>query len=748
MIGCGSGERPLNIQPVVNIGSVISPSDSGIAELDEVTIWATASDGVGGGVTFSWRQTSGPAAEMSGTDTSAMTFIAPEVSQETRLLFVVEVVDDHGEIASDTIWITVEDTLNFTISGNIDDRYDDEYEVRVAVGSDRFDTTIEPDNSYSVDIRIIESLKYHTTVIGVAKSNVLFDSVELITVIRSAGELFDARDENNIVSASKEPNLNLNSLTSAFTGLLDRLPDNTITTSDDYDDALAQIDRQLVLPYATALQMLIDFPDQHPQLEEISNGIKPIRLVLDESLISNYLNVANSVARPTFSSIQEELLADKDIVDFDETQPNQPLATTYFLSASQRHTSDGKIRFNEDGSGTYYQENNEREFNWQKTDEGLILTYTSGEFLEQESNDGVIQQTISIELKLTRLVKTAGGDIIILTNTTYEHYPNGEFEDTAPIKESVTYTGLRDTNLVDSNTLAPLDKTFSFPVPVQSRIIDLPLGERLTYSHTFHVSSLNMNFTGLPNDGGTVMISTPHISGDGSINFQESEHTWQIQSDGHLTIDGDKFYDYALLSSADKEFSRVNVVVENNQEQRSSTSFVLPKEALTVTSESLLGIYNLPWYFEGKRQYLWLELYDDNTALYVTAIDNSDDGYLLDEEVSQIAARWQLNEEGKVTIRTYATNSQVDDTEHCSSLVWDPSDVDTCVLFEEIEWDIHRIQNDDYYVVQTNRIFKDSRRAAMENPPVGHLLGQASIDNRMWKKQEERPIELPEAIVK
>lgn len=92
-----------NAAPVAFAGN-----DQTVRENDPVQLSAVGSTNAEGDpLTYSWAQLSGPAATLSGANTSTPSFTAPWVNVNEDLVFQVTVSDDRGDFTTDTVTISV-----------------------------------------------------------------------------------------------------------------------------------------------------------------------------------------------------------------------------------------------------------------------------------------------------------------------------------------------------------------------------------------------------------------------------------------------------------------------------------------------------------------------------------------------------------------------------------------------------------------------------------------------------------------
>ena len=102
IVGCGGGDNP-NEPPVL--------SQSNSAFLDErssATLSITASDNDGSISSYSWKQASGPSVEFDGS-LSTISFLVPDVEEDTGISFTVTVTDNDGASAQATVSSTIKD---------------------------------------------------------------------------------------------------------------------------------------------------------------------------------------------------------------------------------------------------------------------------------------------------------------------------------------------------------------------------------------------------------------------------------------------------------------------------------------------------------------------------------------------------------------------------------------------------------------------------------------------------------------
>lgn len=116
LTACGSDKDPSSTSETPKVVANTAPSVNAGADLivDEnqsISFTGTAEDSTGTIVSYAWQQTSGIDLELSGLDTSTLSFTAPEVDEEQVVVFELVATDDGGLTASDSISITIKNVL-------------------------------------------------------------------------------------------------------------------------------------------------------------------------------------------------------------------------------------------------------------------------------------------------------------------------------------------------------------------------------------------------------------------------------------------------------------------------------------------------------------------------------------------------------------------------------------------------------------------------------------------------------------
>ena len=109
-ISCGgSGESMDNVPlPEVNMKPLVSAGeDKSVTEKVNVVLIGSGSDSDGSIVSYQWTQTAGVEVVLVGDSNTSVSFTAPESTQQSMLTFELQVTDNEGATAADSVDITV-----------------------------------------------------------------------------------------------------------------------------------------------------------------------------------------------------------------------------------------------------------------------------------------------------------------------------------------------------------------------------------------------------------------------------------------------------------------------------------------------------------------------------------------------------------------------------------------------------------------------------------------------------------------
>ncbi len=743
--GGGSSVAPPPPPPAKNIAPSVSANSQSVNERSDVAITATASDSDGTIASYAWVQKSGPTVTLSNDTSSTVNFTAPDVTQDTDIVLTITVTDDDGATASADVTITITAiTINFTVSGIVTDAPVVNATVEFKVADQVFNVTTDANGNYSVDINVDETLAdqiLKATAIGSGANS----PVSFASILGDISSLKALTGADNILTADELFSVNITNVSTALTVLLEQANNNTlIADKASYDAALHNVDTNKLLAMSVAIKLALDFSAQNTQLALPAGTADTLALISDDTILGSYVTSALKNFGSSYIQAQNDIVADANLFDPGTNKGN--LTDTYYFYniADTRNQKKGRMIINQDDTGQVQEVNGSASFSLSQGASGVQIDFGASGFIESELSNP-IAQTTSSGRTIKWILQTSSVDILLIQDTTFVHYPNGEFPDTSPQTVTSIEKAVKTNGIYDANTVLQMNQTYSMPLPDTSNPIINPKDPVNTSD--FLLTTREMIFSGDVNNGGSVSVKTPTASGDGTITTSEVSYTWSIAQNGHLIITADSSYDYVFLSDAASKVPDVNVLEASQTLMKATSAKGFIKEAPAFTSQSVVGIYDGNVIFDqlDVLENFWLEINTDGTALTVLTNDLNNDGQLSTNEFTVYPGYWSLLTTGNLKVTRYRG---ADNGPPCFSPVIDPADDAACVLYNEREWQLFQVVGNDYYTHQTFRFYTDFIRNLLGQPaPPGHLMFVASENNIKFTKIANRPVEIPAAAI-
>ena len=756
-VGCGGSSPSPDPEPTPNQSPSVSVQDKQGVEASDITVTATGSDSDGSVVGYSWSQTSGETVTLVNSDSATVSFTAPAVVENSDIVLQVTVTDDDGATASASVTVTVTaNIIDLTLQGLVTDGPIANANITINVGEQEFTATADENGAYSTQLSLDDSLTQQFVSITAtgAESN---SPVKLVSLLGNYDELVASAGEDGVLTKDEVFGVNVTNVTTAKAALMeDANGDNAITTKTAFDEAAKSYDGSLVLDFATAIKLVVDYSADNTELALPADISDTFALVADINVVRNYIADARSNHADVYDTAKDEVLNDDEVIASGVSNSSIPVADTYYYITIDGLTGNGRLVLNENGTGSSIESDGEVDINWTTSEDGVEISYANGEHTESVtfeyidgSSEKVEVHTISTGQTISWLNQSATADQLLIRNTTYRHFPNGEAPNEAPVVTESLRNAIKTAGVLDASEILQMNQVYTFPIPlVVDNIVD-DKSEDVFFGDLddFERRSEKMVFTGNVAEGGNVTVSNLVVDGEGNVTSNDLVLQWSIDADGHLKLEGTRTYDYAFLLANDGEIPYVNVLVEDNGSKKASSDNAALKAA-SWTNENAPGIYDLPWDFFAPLSYFWVEVYEGGTALTVSTVDGDEDGVIEPNEVIQMSGMWQINPKGNLVVRRYRYNSLISQNfGYCTPLEWNPADDAECVLYHEREWNLHQVkETGEHFMEHMHRFFEDPFRASRQDQNVaGHILTFATSDVRHWTKVSERPIELPVA---
>jgi len=636
-------------------------------------------------------------------------------------------------------------------------------QVIISVAGQEFSTRTDVNGAYSIGIS--SDLTNGDQVVQITATGIEQNSpFKLISLLGSFNYVTTAAGSDSILTANELSAVNLSYVTTSITALMeDENNDQPIIDETEYNAALAAYDGFFVLDFATAIKLVIEYSDANPAFELPSNINDILELVRDLNAAKEYTSIAQSGANSeTFEQAKSDIVSDEDIVSGGVDESVVSVVDNYYSDVTEGFLDFGRIILNSDGSGVVNTFNSEATFSWSRSTTGVDITYPNGGFVEyvyfrNVSINGVATQvqaeSILTSGSISWISQTETKDHLINKATSYIHYPNAELPDEPPTSITRSIKAVKEAGLVSAANVLQMGVVHSMSIPKERGGVTNPKGNPVSLnSPEFENSSVKMVFSGSVSAGGTVVVSSADMFGDGSVVYTDETADWNIDANGHLILEnftGESAgvsADIAFVSANPGELPRFNMLVRENGVVETWPGTLMQKENVAWTSQNAVGYYG--WYTNpfSSNNLAWIEVKNDGTFVAVNGYDTDDNGVLTSDEVELgNPGLWQVNSDGNLAMRKYQENvSTGTQGVTCLPSEFDPVDSANCVLAFEREWELFQITNSDkYYLVRTVSQYEDAYRSWMsDSSVVGHIVGGTSyLGDLHWLKESSSPFE-------
>ncbi|WP_233077989.1 PKD domain-containing protein [Rheinheimera soli] len=388
-----SGDQTATANVTVNIANNILPAVTAAfesaAEKSAVTLTAVATDTDGEITAYNWTQTAGPAVTLTGTDTAALSFTAPSVTEDTELAFSVTVTDDDEETSSVAGVVTVTQMMTtFTVSGTVSDASFANAQISGVLAGETFSTTADAAGAFSLPLQAdddetnlfaditassvtVTGLEFYKFVPGlnadaaVVESSVASKLSSVIAGLFDSSELADDSSPNSIA---------INAVSTALYSLI--IAGNGGVAPTDLD-SFTLVEKSVSpdeLIEAAAVVKLVAQGGAFALPEGVTNVLE---LLTNTEAYNSYVAAAEVTTPGIITTTIEAIIADPELTPpVDESS----LASTYFevFPAAEGFLSRGGNRydFNADGTGAETYGRGVDEFDWELIDGVIELSYT------------------------------------------------------------------------------------------------------------------------------------------------------------------------------------------------------------------------------------------------------------------------------------------------------------------------------------------------------------------------------------
>ncbi|NMP33117.1 hypothetical protein HII17_16280 [Thalassotalea sp. M1531] len=690
--GGGSSKPDPQVTPPANKTPTIGLSNSIIDTGATIVLAANASDSDGTIASYEWQQKSGPEITISDPAASTITFIAPDVEVEQKIVITLTVIDDDGAGISKDIELTITPKIStFTISGKVvtETTSLSAAPVDIIVGEHTFSGLTNELGVYSIEVSGLKAADEQTLVRIEARGASTNSIIKMVSYVDIVGNLRDAATENGLnVTQENFPQLTVSTASSAAALLMDRANENSpITTLQTLENSA----------------------------NSFSTDIYISHLAIYESILNNIGNVdalPDSVKAPSFNNLYDFLLMESNTTaliqeltidtgardDLAENIANNPDSNLKNISLFQGndnvisfYTPEGFFQLASNNTGTFANANGEQSISWSRGETSISITLSNSieQPIKQVEADylGYVDAIPSIYgYNLSWLFDSPNRDIIIIEPVFSYTNP----DDNSPISVIDNTTSNVSNGYQLTTALSELfsnGEAFSlkFTHPNQPTF-DSGLGGVLAAN----IATFNLSFS----NNVLANMTSYEISENNEIVPVINELTWHV-TDDILTIENEQWQIEIVIFDDLSDFEAsifVTATLRQNNEDFHATSFgqiFKPDSQIkTLTTENVVGFYQ---YQDDSTELnplyaYWYELREDGTLSYIQSGFDTADADISSDDIWESPGFWRI-EDNVIKIKRYRANRRIPGADfNCTPTQWTTTFDDSCLVYMERDW--------------------------------------------------------------
>ncbi|KZN52753.1 hypothetical protein N474_22550 [Pseudoalteromonas luteoviolacea CPMOR-2] len=357
---------PTPTQPQNNAPTVSISGENTIQEQKEISLTAEASDSDGSVESYSWQIVSGPTATLQNSATKTVTFITPDVTEDTSMTLRVTVTDDDSATASADFNLSVSRIVkSVTITGLVTDGPIPNAALTLIIGDKNFELTADAEGKYTYQLDVDESMENDLVRIR-AKGGTTQSEVEFYSQLPSFASIQAQAGEDGILDKDDNFGVNITNVTTSEYALITREV-GVPTSQSTLNQALVGIDADEKLTLAALIKIVVD--GEGDDAFDLPPGVNStFDLVSSQSAVNDLTNTINETSPTLIDSTKTQIKDDGDLVD-----SGQSGITGDFLIGSTSRFEDLFLEatFNSDSTGTFA-DYSSGDITWSQTEQGVV----------------------------------------------------------------------------------------------------------------------------------------------------------------------------------------------------------------------------------------------------------------------------------------------------------------------------------------------------------------------------------------
>lgn len=720
------------------------------AELNEQTtgsIAASISDTDGSVASISWQQTAGPTVTLTGADTATIGFTTPDVQQDTELKFTVTATDNLGKSSSATSTATVKTTdVSYSIQGTVTDAPIANAVVTATIGSVTYTATANANGEYVLEIKLATDAGDELVILSATAPDsaaVLFHSI-----LGNAEDIRSAAGNDTTLTNAELFATNVTNVTSAYYALVAQANNGAVpTTKAQLSQAALNVEGDLLLPFATAVKLVLDYSAGNADLA-LPAGFQTIaEWLANRDAMLEYINKAKLTAQASYDSAAMAIKADEKLVE--QQFDSSTLTGRYYVARVLGGRGVAQFTLNADMTGEWLERDVGGTFNWSLESDGIVLDFgTPGVVISTNPIADFQYNATTTYLQKVTLINLGGTDAS--TPFIAESVQMSQADEAFNF-EQIFSTKSESFTVFKQNAVSPALEHFEFNVeyalPYAGAASSFQSDAYIQADTYINVAKLRL--IAESDTSGIAYLETADYNIPNDLVIQQANYPWQLNESGQIiiTLSETDFVEISAFSAyASDDNTYVSVKTKIADSVRAISYQANAKRADLWNASTIPGIYLLPHDPLNPHEWFWLELYEDGTALTVSSYDVNDDGELALNEITQMPGYWQLDDNGNLHVRRYRKN--MNGTGYCQAYQWQPLPADDCQLYNDRTMQLFSFGTEDangekdVSIIIDHRFYDSFFRGGDSgNEQLGYdLIGYGSYYNAIWRKVAARPI--------
>ncbi|MDP2559538.1 hypothetical protein [Psychrobium sp. 1_MG-2023] len=346
LVGCGGGGGDTPAPVAGNKSPTLSiTGENSIQEQQQLSLTAVAADSDGSVASYQWAVKSGLPLQLSGANSSSVSFTAPDVTEDTMTVLAVTVTDNDGATTTKEIQVTIKRKISsVTITGLVTDNVIANATLEITIGDQTLTAQANGEGRYTAVLNVDDSLINSLINIRAFGDPTINPGVEFASILPPVTTLEAIAGDDGIVDSDENFRVNITNVSTAEVILIDRANGGEeITTEEQLNTLLADVDSAEQLELAAVIKIIVDNDDF-----DLPEGVdSTFDLITDEQATEDYIEEINETDPDLITEIETEIREDKTLVTDTEGFADAFDASAVFILDEANYSDDQPYSYQE-----------------------------------------------------------------------------------------------------------------------------------------------------------------------------------------------------------------------------------------------------------------------------------------------------------------------------------------------------------------------------------------------------------------